>query len=329
MFKTFCRTRLTGLALGLFAIISVATVGVAVAKEYPVRPISLVVPYSPGGGVDLVGRLLAQELSKTLGQPVVLENRPGSGGIIGINAVARAAADGYTLLVVDPALVINPSLLSSVQYKTRDLTPISMLTLSPLVLTSTKSLPVKSVAELENLSKKKGSAGLSFASAGIGTTPHMAGELFKLKSGGNMLHIPYKGSGPAMTDLISGQIDFAFSTIAAAAPFIKEGRLNGLATTGAKRSKLLPDLPTVADTFPDFKVLFWTGLFAPANLPADVAKKLSDAVKIALDSPEMRDGLEKRGDSPAYMTTEESVKFVQSESDMWAKVIEQGHFKPD
>ncbi|AOB29569.1 hypothetical protein AKI39_01070 [Bordetella sp. H567] len=302
----------------------------AASAAYPDHQITLVVPYAPGGGVDSVGRILSRGLAKELNQSVVVENRPGAGATVGAGYVKRAAADGYTMMVVDPALIINPSLMANLPYDPlRDFTAVSMLTLSPLMLSVTNGLPAKSVAELQGMAKT-GGQGLSFASAGIGTTPHMAGELFKLKTQGNFIHVPYKGSGPAMTDLISGQVQFSFSTIAAASPFVTTGKIRALATTGDKRSPDWPQLPTVAETVPGFKVLFWTGLFVPSQTPPDVVQKLNAAVAKVWQSEEAQEALKKIGETAAPpMSSAQSQDFVHSESRMWATVVKDANIKVD
>lgn len=323
------RRALLSLSAALCAAVFAPGAGAAPAV-YPDHQITLVVPYAPGGGVDSVGRILSRGLAKELNQSVVVENRPGAGATVGAGFVKRAAADGYTMMVVDPALIINPSLMASLPYDAlHDFKAVSMLTVSPLMLSVTNSLPAKSVAELQALAKA-GGQGLSFASAGIGTTPHMAGELFKLKTQGNFIHVPYKGSGPAMTDLISGQVQFSFSTIAAASPFVTTGKIRALATTGDKRSADWPQLPTVAETVPGFKVLFWTGLFVPSNTPPDVVQKLNAAVAKVWQSGEAQEALKKIGETPApAMTSAQSQEFVQSESKMWATVVKDANIKVD
>src|SRR5256885_5794253 len=231
-------------AIGLAAI---AMAAAAPAQTYPSKPLRLVLPYAPGGVVDFIGRTLGQRLSEQLGQPVVADNRPGAGGIIGVEATAKSAPDGYTLVLMDPAIVINPVLQDAVPYDViKDLLAVSIVGSSPLVLAANPGLPVKSVGEL--IAYAKANPGkLNFASAGIGTTPHMAGELLKLRIGAQMTHVPYKGMGPAMADLVSGRVQFSFGSITAALPFLQDHRLRGLATTGAKRSDALPDLPTVIE----------------------------------------------------------------------------------
>lgn len=304
--------------------------GVCMAQgDYPDRPITLILAYAPGGGVDLVGRLLARELEEKLGQTVIVENRPGAGSVIGTNAMVRSKPDGYTLMLADPALVINPSLMKQVSYDVdKDVAPISTVTLSPLALAVPATSNIKTVADLVAAGKAKG-AGLNFASAGMGSTPHMAGELLKLRSGANLVHVPYKGSGPAMTDLVSGQVDFAFATQPAAAQYIAQGRLRGLATTGAERSALLPELPTMSNSYDGFRVLFWTALVAPAGTPQPILDKLNDAVRASLDTDRMKTGLQKAGENASYMSVADTKKFFGSEKQMWQKVVTDSRLQLD
>ena len=296
--------------------------GGASADEYPSKTITLVVPYAPGGGVDAVGRLLALELQKQLKQTVVVDNRGGGGSGIGASHVARSPADGYTLLIGDPALITNPSLMSSFPVKyDKDLQPVSILTGSPLVLSVPSSSPVKSVAELVAHGKKT-PAGLSFSSAGMGSTPHLAGELLKFMTKGDFTHIPYKGSGPAMADLVSGRIDFAFATQAASSVMVKGGRLRALATSGTDRnSSEFPDLPTVSEALPSFRVVFWTGLFAPAGTPPDVVKRLDEAVRASWQTPEVQTALRTVGDRAAYVPTDKAAAFLRSGHELLTGLI--------
>ena len=298
------------------------------AQSYPSRPVKLIVPYSPGGAVDLVGRTIAQRLSELMGQPVVVENRPGAGAMIGVDATVHAPADGYTLLVVDPALVINPSLQEKVGYDViRDLKPVSMLTGSPLLLSVNAQLPIKDVTSLVAYAKNN-PGGFNFASAGVGTTPHMAGELLKLRSGQPFVHVPYKGSGPAMADLVSGQVQFAFSSIAAAIPYVRDGRIRAIATSSLKRSALLPDVPTVAEAgIANFDVLFWTGLFVPAATPTDIVRRLNAEVQKALAQPETRAALDKVGETATYTSVEDAARYVRAEFDKWAQVVKDAKLK--
>jgi tripartite-type tricarboxylate transporter receptor subunit TctC len=322
--------RLASTAIAASVLMGAASIGAAQATEaYPSRPITLVLAYPPGGGVDLVGRLIARYLEASLNQTVVVENRPGAGSVIGTSVVTRAKPDGYTLLLADPALIINPSLMKSIPYNVKsDLVPISTVTVSPLVLVVPQQSNNKTVNDLVAAGKDN-AKGLNYGSAGIGTTPHMAGELLKARTSSNLVHIPYKGSGPAMTDLVAGELDFAFATQPAAAQYIEQGRLHGLATTGEQRSKRLPDLPTIHDTVPGFNVQFWTALFAPAGTPPDILEKLSAAVQQAHKTPEFIATLEKAGENPAFMSLSDSAAFVEKEEQMWKKVVEDGKLQQE
>lgn len=297
------------------------------ADNYPSRPVSLVLAYPPGGAVDFVGRLLARNLEAALSQTVIVENRPGGGSVIGTSVVTRAQPDGYTLLLADPALIINPSFMKSVPYDAKkDLVPISTVTVSPLVLVVPGEPKLKTLDDLIKEGKSR-SSGLNFASAGLGTTPHMAGELLKARTETNLVHVPYKGSGPAMTDLVAGLVDFAFATQPAAVSYIGANRLHGLATTGAERSKRLPDLPTISETVPNFNVQFWTALFAPGGTPQPVLDKLNAAVRKTLETPDVLAALEKAGENPVYMSLDEASAFIAKEEQMWSKVVADGNLK--
>jgi tripartite-type tricarboxylate transporter receptor subunit TctC len=298
------------------------------AQGYPVKSIRLIVPYAPGGIVDYVGRLLGQRLSETFGQSVVIDNRPGAGGVIGVETASRANGDGYTLVIMDPAIVINPSLLPKVPYDIhKDLVPITILSNSPLVLAINAKVPAASVQELVNLARAQPGK-LSFASAGVGTTPHMAGELFKARIQQNIVHVPYKGSGPAMTDLIGGQVQMTFSSITAALPFIKDGRLRGLATTGAKRAAALSNLPTMVESgFPGFEVNLWLGLFAPSSTPKNAVGALNSEIRKALQNPGVAGGFEKVGAEPLGNTPPEAAAYVSNEFTKWAQVIRDGKLR--
>ncbi len=302
----------------------------AQGQSYPTKSIRLIVPYAPGGIVDYVGRLVGQRLSEAYGQNVVIDNRPGAGGVIGIETTSRANGDGYTLLIMDPAIVINPSLLPRVPYDIhKDLTPVTVLSNSPLVLAINAKVRAVSVQELVSLAKSQPGQ-LSFASAGVGTTPHMAGELFKARIQQNIVHVPYKGSGPAMADLISGQVQMTFSSITAALPFIKDGRLRGLATTGAKRAAALSNLPTMVEAgYPGFEVNLWLGLFTPASTPKNVVATLNSEIRKALQNPSVAGGFEKVGAEPLGNTPPEAQAYVKNEFTKWAKVIQDGKLRAD
>ena len=312
----------------LFACIALAAATGAAAQSYPSRVVQIVVPYAPGGVVDFVGRTLGQRLSQQMGQPAVMDNRPGAGGIIGIEYTARSAPDGHTLVVMDPAIVINPSLQDKVPYDVlKDLVTVSVLGSSPLVLVVNPAVPAASMRELIDYAKANPGK-LNFVSAGIGTTPHMAGEMLKLRANASMQHVPYKGSGPAMADLVGGQVQMGFSSITAALPFMRDGKLRGLATTGAKRSGALPELPTVIEAgYPGFEVDLWLGMFAPANLPAPVLARLNKEVQAALQDPAVRAAFAKVGVEPRGTSLEEGAGFVRAEFQKWAAVVRDGKLK--
>jgi tripartite-type tricarboxylate transporter receptor subunit TctC len=317
------------LPVAMAALLSLAA-PTAMSQGYPAKSIRLIVPYAPGGIVDYIGRLLGQKLSEGFGQNVVVDNRPGAGGVIGIEIASRASGDGHTLVLMDPAIVINPSLLPKVPYDIhKDLVPVTILSNSPLVLTINAKVPATSVAELVNLAKSQPGK-LSFASAGVGTTPHMAGELLKARIQQNIVHVPYKGAGPAMTDLLGGQVPIAFSSITAALPFINDGRLRGLATTGSKRVAALPNVPTMIEAgYAGFEVNLWLGLFAPSSTPKNVVATLNAEIRKALQNPAVAAGFEKVGAEPLGNSPQDAAGYVKSEYTKWAKVIKDGKLRAD
>jgi len=300
----------------------------AQAQTYPTRPVRLVLPYGPGGIIDYVGRTVAQKLSEEVGQPVVAENRPGAGGILGTDTVARSAPDGYTLVLMDPAIVINPTLQADVPYDLfKSLQTVSVISSSPEVLVVNPSLPVKTFGELVAYGKANPGK-LNFASAGIGTTPHLAGEMFKLRTGIDAIHVPYKGIGASYTDMMSGKVQMAFSSIAGALPFTSDNRVRALATTGLKRSAVYPDVPTVAEAgLPGFEVDLWLAVFAPTGLPAPVTARLNAALNQALAASDLKAALAKVGVEPRGTSPEEGAAFVRAEFDKWKQVVADGKIK--
>lgn len=318
------------LALVLGTAIAAAVSASAQAQSFPTKPIKLVLPYSPGGIIDYVGRTLAQHLGDTIGQPVVAENRPGAGGIAGTDTVARSAPDGYTLVLMDPAIVINPTLQPSVPYDLfKGLTTVAMVSTSPEVVVVAPQLPVKTFQEFVTYAKANPGK-LNFGSAGIGTTPHLAGELFKQRAGVDATHIPYRSIGQSYPDMMANKIQFAFSSIAGALPFTSDNRVRAIATTGLKRSAVYPDLPTVDEAgMKGFEVDLWLGIFAPAGLPADVHAKLSAELKKTLEKPEVKTALAKVGVEPRWQDQKDSAAFLKNEFDKWKKVIADGNIKPD
>lgn len=320
------RALVLGCALAMGAGISAGTQ--AQAQGFPNKPVRLVLPYSPGGIIDYVGRSLATHLSGPLGQQVIPENRPGAGGITGTDSVARAPADGYTLVLMDPAIVINPTLQPSMPYDLfKNLTTVSMISSSPEVVVVSPELPIKSIADL--IAYGKANPGkLNFASAGIGTTPHLAGELFKQRTGIDATHIPYKSIGQSYPDMMSNKVQFAFSSIAGALPFTTDNRVRAIATTGKTRSKVYPDIPTVDEAgLKGFEVDLWLGVFAPAGTPPEAMNKLNAAIKEALKNPELIAALAKVGVDPRGTTAQEGDAFLKAEFGKWKKVIEDGNIK--
>jgi len=316
-------------ALGLAALLGLARAD-AVAEDFPTRPLRLVVPYAPGGVLDYSGRLIAKGLGDVLGQQVVVDNKPGAGGVIGTETVVHAAPDGYTLLLMDPAIAVNPSLMKSVPYDVlKDLTTIGTVGSSPLALVVPAASPVHDLAGLIAAAKAAPHP-LTFGSAGIGTTPHMAGELLRVSAGLPLTHVAYKGMGPAVTDLIAGQLDMSFGSVTAVLPFIQDGKLRGLATTGPRRSSALPDLPTVAEAgLPGFEVDLWLALFGPAGLPAPVLERLSRALNQALAAPSLAEAWAKVGVEPRPSSPAAGRAFVTAELDKWAGVVRDAHLQPN
>jgi tripartite-type tricarboxylate transporter receptor subunit TctC len=301
---------------------------VASAQTWPTRQVQLVVPYAPGGVVDFIGRTLGTRLSQQVSQPVVIDNRPGAGGMIGIDYTARSPADGHTIVLMDPAVVINPVLQEKPLYDLfKDLATVAVIGSSPLVLTVNPKLPVSDVAQLVQFAKANPGK-LNFASAGIGTTPHMAGELLKARAGIDMAHVPYKGAGPAMADLAAGQVQIGFSSITGALPFIKDGRLKALATSGTKRSPALPDVPTLIEAgYPDFEVDLWLGVFAPISTPTPLLRRLNAEIDAALKDPTVVAAFAKVGVEPRIDSAEAGARFVRAEYEKWAQVITGANLK--
>jgi len=327
-------TRRACLRLALTAALVIGAPALAPGQTHPEKPIRLVVPYGPGSIVDYVGRTLSQKLSEAIGQPVNAENHPGAAGSVGAATVARAAPDGTTLLLIDPAVVINPALQADVPYDLfKNLQTVSIVTSEPQVLVVALRLPVKTVPEL--IAYGKANPGkLAFASAGIGSTPHLAGELFKLRTGIAAAHVPYKGIAAAYTDLmeakVQGKVQMAFSSMAAALPFTNSNGVRAIATTGAMRSSVYPELPTVAEAgVSGFTVDGWLGVFAPAGLPAPVLARLDGALTRALQTSELQAALARVGIAPRGTGPQEGAAFVRAEFEKWRQVITDAKIKYD
>jgi tripartite-type tricarboxylate transporter receptor subunit TctC len=306
----------------LAAAMLLAAAGAALAQAYPSRPLRLVVGFTPGGGVDINARMLAPRLSEYLGQQVIVENRPGAGTNIANELVAKSAPDGYTLLVNTPAIAINMSLYRNLGFDTlRDFTPVSVISESPNVLVVNAKLPVQSVKEL--IAMARASPGkLNYSSAGVGTTQHLAAELFKLRTGTFIVHIPYKGTAPSLAGLIGGEVELSFANIPSIQAHLKSGRLRALAVTAAKRDPQIPDVPTMKEAgLEGVEVVVWYGVFAPAGTPRDIVQKLAAAIQRATRDPETSRRLLEQGAVPVGNTPEEFAKLVRDEVSRWAEVV--------
>jgi tripartite-type tricarboxylate transporter receptor subunit TctC len=308
--------RLLGTVLLLFA------ASAALAQSYPTRPVRLVVGFTPGGGVDINARLLAAKLSESLGQQFLVENKPGAGTNIANETVAKSTPDGYTLLFTSPAVAINMSLYRHPPYDAlRDFAGVSVFSESTNLLVVPAALPVHSVKELIALAKEKPGA-LNYSSAGQGTTQHLAGELFKLRTGTQIVHVPYKGSAPSLTALIAGEVQLSFVNPVAAGPHVKSGRLRALAVAGAKRTALLPDVPTMKEAGVEgVEVPLWYGLLAPKATPREIVHTLAAAVAKAARSPDMAQQLAKDGAEPAPNSPEDFDRQLRAEITRWAEVV--------
>ncbi len=323
------RKSLTLLVASMLAAVTLST-STATAQSFPTKPIRLILPYSPGGIIDYVGRQVAQHLGDAIGQPVVAENRPGAGGITGTDAAARAAPDGYTIVLMDPAIVINPTLQPSVPYDLfKGLQTISIISTSPEVVVVAPQLPVKSMAEL--IAYGKANPGkMNFASAGVGTTPHLAGELFLQRAGITATHVPYRSIGQSYPDMMANKIQFAFSSIAGALPFTTDNRVRPIATTGSKRTPVYPNLPTVDEAgLKGFEVDLWLGIFGPAGMPAPVVSKLNAELQKILKNPALIKALAKVGVEPNGTTSDAGAAFLKAEFEKWKKVIAEANVKPN
>jgi tripartite-type tricarboxylate transporter receptor subunit TctC len=308
--------------LAAFAALGIALSAAVQAQAYPAKPVKLVVPYPPGGPTDIVARVVGQKLSEQTGQQFVVDNRPGAGGNIGAELAARAPADGYTLLVATTAHAINLSLFKNLNYNAlKDFAPVALLTRGPLVIVANPALRAQNVRELIALAKAKPGA-INFASSGNGQSTHLSAELFSTMAGVKMTHIPYKGSAPALTDVIGGQASLMFDTMLSAMPFVKAGKLKALAVTSRERSPAAPEVPTVAESgVPGYETFAWNGIVAPAGTPKEVIAKLSAELRRAMDTPEVMEKFAAQGFSAAWNTPEAFGAFMQAEVDKWSRVV--------
>lgn len=312
-------------ATALSAVLAcVAAAGPAIAQTaFPTKPIRLVCPFPPGGTTDLVARLVAQKLTEAWGQQVVVDNRPGAGGVIGTEMVAQAAPDGYTVLLGSITThAVNPALYKSLKFDpVKDFNPVSLVVSSPQLLAVHPSVPAKSVKEFIALAKAKPGR-LNYASAGTGTSPHLTFELFRSMSGIDVVHVPYKGTGPAITDLVGGQVQAMITGVVALMPHVKSSRLRALGVTSMKRVAALPDVPTIAESgVSGFDVSSWFGVFLPARTPRPIVMKMNQEIGRILANPEVRQRLIDQGADPASDTPEEFAAYVKSEMTRWGQVV--------
>ena len=313
------------LAVLWYAVIAAFAAGTAFGQPYPSRPVRLVVPFSAGAGVtDIMARLVGQKLTDALGQQVVIDNHPGAGGVPGTDIVAKATPDGYTLLMTNVAFTVNGFLYARLPYDAlKDFTPVTAVNSAPLVLVVNPSVPAKSVAELVALAKAK-PGGLNYGSGGVGSTPHLAGELFRSLAGIDMTHIPYKGGAPALTDLVAGQISVMIENVPGTMPFVRSGKLRALAISSPKRSPLEPDLPTISEAgVPGYEVIGWNGIVAVNGTPRPVVDRIYAETAKILRSPEVVQRLATLGAEPIANTPAEFAAFIKSEMARWGKIIKE------
>src|SRR4249919_854865 len=295
------------------------------ADDYPNRPVRLIIPFPPGGSNDVVGRLVAQQLSVKLGQQVYVDNRGGAGGTIGTEACANAAPDGYTICIISIAHAVNPALYTLKYDPIKSFTPISIFATGPNVLVVNPTSPIRSVKDLVALAKEKPGS-LNYASAGVGSFQHLGAELFKLQAGVDIVHVPYKGGGPAMQDVIAGHVKIMFSSLVQTTPFIKSGQLIALGTGGAKRTSVLPDVPTISEAgVPGYVADNWWGLAAPAGLPKPIIDKLYTATQAALKAPELQAAFDREGAAIVEMTSAQFADYIKTEIDKWGHVVKEGN----
>jgi len=298
-------------------------------KDYPNKPIRFIVPYPPAGGTDIVARIIVDPLAAVLGQPIIIENRGGAGGNVGTDVAAKSTPDGYTILFTLSSHTINPKLYEKLPFDVeKDFVPISLAALVPQILVANPSVPANNVAELIALAKREPGK-LNYASVGTGSPAHIAGELFKLKAGVDIVHVPYKGGGPAITDTLGGQVQLAFVSIPAALQFVKAGKLKALAVTSDKRSLAAPDIPTIAESVPDCIVNSWYGALAPAKTPLAIIARLQAAFAKVLAQPEVKDKLFLQGAEAASSTSAEFDRRIRDELKQWEYVIREAKIKAE
>ena len=303
--------------------------GVASGAGYPDRPVRLIVGFPPGGAADILGRIAAQQLTERLGQQVVVDNRGGAGGLVATEIAARGAPDGYTLLFTSMPHVINPHLYKKVQYDAvKDFTPIVQFAAVPLMMAANPSLPAKTVRDLIAYAKARPGR-VNYASGGSGASSHLAMELFKSMAGIDLNHIPYKGTGPLITDLIAGQVALTIASAVPLAPQVRAGKLRGMAVTGPKRSPSFPDLPAIAETVAGYEVVNWFGIIAPAATPAAIIARINAELNKVLNAAHIRDSLRAQGVDVAGGSAEEFARIIRADFSKWAKVVRESGARVD
>jgi tripartite-type tricarboxylate transporter receptor subunit TctC len=306
-----------------------AALRTAWAQSYPSHPVRVIVPFAPAGDTDLVARLIGRWLSERLGQPFIIENRPGAGTNIGTEAVVHAPADGYTLLLASPPAAINATLYDRLNFVfLRDMAPVATVIRAPFVMEVSPSIPTKTVPEF--IAYAKANLGkVSMASAGVGSGPHLAGELFKMMAAVNMIHVPYRGQGPALTDLLTGHVQLYFAGIPSSIQYVRAGKLRALAVTTATRSEVLPDIPSLSDFLPGYEASFWGGFCAPQGTPADIIDKLNNEINAGLADPKIKARIADLGATPLPGSPADFGKLIAEETEKWGEVIRTGHIRPD
>ncbi len=322
--------------LGAVLLLAIAAMPVAIAPvaaqgSFPSRPLRLVVPYPPGGGADILARTLSQSLAENLGQSIVVDNKAGANGIIGTDMVAKAPPDGYTLVMgnIGPN-AINQALYANLPYDcVKDFAPVALTGYTTHILAVNSNMPVANVGELIQLAKKQPGK-LTFASSGIGGSPHLAGELFMMLTGTKMVHVPYKGASPGNSDLVAGQVDLTFNTLPPLLQFARTGRIKALAVTGMKRASSLPDVPTIDESgVKGYDVSTWYGILAPAGTPAEIVAKLNAAILKSLKTPEVQQKLQGQGYDVDTSTPEQFASLIRTEVDKWKKVVKEANVKAE
>lgn len=312
------------------AVLALAASFSAIAEDYPTRPVKIIVPYGVGGPADIYGRFVASKLQEALGQPFVIEDRPGGGSIVGTDIVAKSRPDGYTLLLMSNTHTVNETLIPKKPFQLmRDFAPITGINSSDLLMVINPSVPAKNLKEFIALAKSKPGA-LNYASSGPGTPYHMAGELFKAMAGVDIVHVPHKGSDQARTAVIGGQVQMMFDAITTMAGQARAGKVRALGTTGKKRSSVMPDVPTISEAgVPGYEATIWLGMMAPKATPRPVLEKLNAEVNKIIDSPEVKAAWAKQGAAPMGMSIDEFDKFLREEIVKWAKVVKISGAKQD